>query len=65
MENEAQTDTFELSLRILGNEIIGMKLSSQSKAKNWAFFGLLSLVAITILVNELLPSIISLSQSVM
>jgi len=65
MENEAQIYTFELSLRILGNEIIGMKLSSQSKAKNWAFFGLLSLVAITILVNELLPSIISLSQSVM
>lgn len=63
--DENNTDTFELSLRILGNEMIGMKISSQSKAKNWAFFGLLTLVAITILVNVLSPSLIALANSVL
>ena len=31
----ADTDRFDLSFRILGNEIFGMTLESQSKMKSW------------------------------
>jgi len=46
-------DNFEISFRILGNEFFGMKISSESRAKNWAFFGLITLVAMTLLVNKM------------
>lgn len=62
---EPNEDNFEVSFRILGNEFFGMRISSQSKAKNWAFFGILTLVAITILVNVLSPSLIALANSVL
>lgn len=52
-------DNFEISFRILGNEFFGMKIKSESRAKNWAFFGVLTLVAVTLLVNEIGPAIIS------
>lgn len=56
-ENQSNEDNFEISLRILGNEILAMRMSSQSKAKNWAVFGLLSLVVLIGLVNSALPII--------
>ena len=61
---EPSEDNFEISFRILGNEFFGMKISSQSKAKNWAFFGLLTLIAVTILVNELGPAFITMINSI-
>jgi hypothetical protein len=62
MENNAPEEKFEISLRILGNEIFAMQLLSQSQKRNWAVFGLISLVLLTILVNQLMPMIQQLSS---
>jgi len=51
----AEEEKFEISLRLLGNEIFAMQLMSKSKKRNWAIFGLISLVLITILVNAMMP----------
>jgi hypothetical protein len=61
-DNKAPEDNFEISLRILGNEMFGMKITSQSKAKNWAFFGIITLVALVALFDAMGPSIIQLFQ---
>jgi len=57
-------DNFEISFRILGNEFFGMKISSESRAKNWAFFGLITLVAMTLLVNKIGPALIQMINAV-
>ena len=57
-------DNFEITFRVLGNEFFGMKISSQSKAKNWAFFGVLTLVALSLLVNEIGPALVAMFNSV-
>jgi hypothetical protein len=56
-ENTTPEEKFEISLRLLGNEIFAMQLMSQSAKKNWAIFGLISLVLITVLLDQLLPVI--------
>ena len=55
-----ETETFEISLRLLGNEIFAMQLSSKSAKKNWIIFGLLSLVMLTLLANQLSPALLAL-----
>ena len=62
--NQLNEDNFEISFRILGNEFFGMKISSQSRAKNWAFFGVITLVAVTLLVNELGPAFVAMMNSI-
>jgi len=62
--NQPSEDNFEISFRILGNEFFGMKISSESRAKNWAFFGLITLVAMTLLVNEIGPALIQMMNLV-
>jgi hypothetical protein len=59
MENQSPVseEKFEISLKLLGNEIFAMQLVSQSAKKNWAIFGLISLVLFTIIVDQLLPLI--------
>lgn len=57
---EIEKDRFEISFRVLGNEIFGMEVMSQSRLKNWAFFGLITLAAVSILFSQLAPSVISL-----
>ena len=39
-------DTFEISLRIMNTEIVGMKLASKSRAKNWVAFCIVGLVVL-------------------
>lgn len=56
---DENTDQFEVSFRILGNEIFGMQISSRSKAKNWAFFGIFTLFALAILFDILTPTILT------
>ena len=48
-------DTFEVSLRILGNEILGMRLTSESRARNWAAFGLIAMIVLVVLVSQMIP----------
>jgi hypothetical protein len=64
MENNENTpeEKFEISLRLLGNEIFAMQLMSQSAKKNWAVFGLIALVLLTIVVEQMLPVIKSVSE---
>ena len=49
-------DTFEIAFRVLGNEIFGMTLVSHSRVRNWAVFGVVVLIALTIMVSELAPA---------
>lgn len=51
--NEA--DTFEISLRLLGNEVIGMKLNSQSKARNWIVLAMICLVILAMTAAQVIP----------
>jgi hypothetical protein len=64
MTEEPNKDKFEISFRILGNEIFGMEILSQSKMKNWAFFGVLTLAALTLVFSELGPAIIDVIDAV-
>lgn len=52
---EAPEDKFEISLRLLGNEIFAMSLLSSSKKRNWMVFGLITLILVSILVERLIP----------
>lgn len=51
-------DEFDVSFRILGNEILGLSLVSQSRARNWAAFGMIVLVVLTIIVVEAGPVLV-------
>ena len=56
-DDPAPEEKFEISLRLLGNEIIAMALLSQSKKKNWVLFGLLAFILITVILERLVPVI--------
>lgn len=56
-QTPAPEEKFEISLRLLGNEILAMALLSQSKKKNWVVFGLISLILITIILERIVPVI--------
>lgn len=64
MEDDQQPDKdeFEITFLFLGNEIIGMGLSSKSKTKtrSLAFFGMVSLVAISIVIATIGPTLVAL-----
>ena len=55
-------DTFEISLRILGNEILGMRLTSASRMRNWAAFGLIALIILLALAAQTIPTFVELVQ---
>ena len=50
-------DEFQISLRILGNEVIGLRLTSASRARNWAAFGIIATALMLAMVTEALPTI--------
>ena len=52
-----QPDEFQISLRILGNEIIGLQLRSASRARNWAAFGIIATAAMLAMLVDALPTI--------
>lgn len=66
MDNEQPQDSevFEISLRILGNEIFAMNILSKSAKKNWVIFGLITLVLLTLLANQLSPAVLALFSTV-
>ena len=57
----AEEDKFEISLRLLGNEVFAMQLMSRSPKANWAVFGIIMMILITILVQQILPLLQQLS----
>lgn len=50
-------DEFQISLRILGNEVIGLRLTSASRARNWAAFGIIATALMLAMLTEALPTI--------
>ena len=50
-------DEFQISLRILGNEVIGLRLTSASRARNWAAFGIIATALMLAMLVEALPTI--------
>jgi len=66
MDNEQPQDSevFEISLRILGNEIFAMNILSKSAKKNWVIFGIITLVLLTLLANQLSPAVLALFSTV-
>lgn len=59
---EPQEDKFEIAFRVLGNEIFAMNLVSKSAKKNWAVFGIMMLILTTVLIQQLTPLILMLSE---
>jgi len=57
-EEMAAVDRFDISFRILGNEIIGISLNSQSKMKNWAMISIMMIFAMSALFSVLSPLIV-------
>jgi len=53
--SEPTPDTFEVSLRILGNEVLGMRLTSESRARNWAAFGLIAMIVLVAMLAQIVP----------
>lgn len=49
------TETFEISLRLFGTEIIGLKLSSESTRKIWVAIALLAMTALGFFMQWMLP----------
>jgi len=49
-------------LRILGNEILGMRLSSESRARNWAAFGIIATAILLAMIVELTPRLAEIMQ---
>jgi len=62
MTDQKTPDEFEISLRILGNEIVGMRLTSESKARNWAAFGIIATAILLALIVELMPRLAEIMQ---
>jgi hypothetical protein len=61
---EPQEDKFEIAFRVLGNEIFAMNLISKSAKKNWAVFGVVLLILVSILMQQLAPLISTIYQMV-
>jgi hypothetical protein len=55
-------DEFQISLRVLGNEIIGLRLTSASRARNWAAFGIIATAVMVALLVNALPAIKEIMQ---
>jgi hypothetical protein len=55
-----ENDKFEVSFRLLGNELFAMQLVSASRKRNWIVFGLLALILVTILAERMIPLIMML-----
>ena len=55
-------DEFQISLRILGNEVIGLRLTSASRARNWAAFGIIATALMLTMLTEALPTIQAFTQ---
>ena len=55
-----ENDKFEVSFRLLGNELFAMQLLRASRKRNWIVFGLVALILVTILAERMIPLIVML-----
>lgn len=57
---DAEPEKFEVTIRIMGNEILAFSLMSDSPRKNWILVSLISLIIVIMLLQYALPGLISL-----
>lgn len=57
-----EEDKFEISFRVLGNEIFAMNLLSKSTKKNWVIFGLIMLILASIFIQQLTPTVVNIYE---
>jgi len=50
-------EQLELALRIMGNEVIAFSISSQSPRRNWIIVGLITMIVLAVVANQLTPLI--------
>jgi hypothetical protein len=55
-----ETNTFDISLRLLGNEILGFTLTANNPKNKWLLAGLLALGAMMLLGTEFGPALMDL-----
>ena len=53
MDNE--TEKFSLTLKVLNNDIVGFSVESKSSRKNWVVIGVVIMIAVSIMTNQLYP----------
>jgi hypothetical protein len=51
--------SFEVSLRVLGNEFIGIKIKVDDMKQKWIVLGLITIIALGYLLSSIGPSIMS------
>ena len=51
--------SFEVSLRVLGNEFIGIKIKVDDMKQKWIVLGLITIVALGYLLSSIGPSIMN------
>ena len=49
--DESEDQSYEISLRVLGNEILGVKLSTTSTSSRWIAVAILSIFSILVLLG--------------
>ena len=54
-ENNSQAENLEVSLRLLGNEILAFSIASNSSRKNWVVIGLAGLFFTVAILNQIQP----------
>ena len=52
-----QEDNFEIGLRFMEREIVGLRLSSRSKMRNWMVISMIALVIMTGIFIEAAPTV--------
>lgn len=50
-----EQDTFEITFRLLNNDMIGLVIKSQSDIDGWAAYGIIALVIVVMLLPKLMP----------
>jgi hypothetical protein len=64
IDNENKgADTFEISLRVLGNELIGLRIAVNDMKQKWIIAGLITIAVVGFIVGEVGPNIVSMFQS--
>lgn len=54
---DPETDTFEVGLRFMEREVIGLRLQSRSKMRNWMVVSMICLAILTIIFVEAAPTV--------
>lgn len=60
---DVEPEKFEVTIRIMGNEILAFSLMSDSPRKNWIVVSILSLIIVIMLLEYALPGIMSIISS--